>query len=190
MQNQKTIEEIIASSIKPRNYSDILAIIYNLRKREKKDYFPQAFQKNIISSTAIGDSGTYSVFDAINSSYSRSSTMTLAGRASYAETNGATVVEKKAIGIFAWIDVNRQGSPFYLPEAKSIQCPGSQIQSNGQFSFDVPASIMQSLSLGTHYIYIDASSPDNPAVRLTASGTGTDPTNLYTYNVRSFTITA
>jgi hypothetical protein len=190
MQNQKTIEEILASKIRPRNYSDVLAIIYNLRKREKKDYFPVAFEKNIVSSTPIGFGGAYSVFDTINGSYSRGSAIALSGRASYVETNGATTKEKSALSVTAWIDVGRVGAPFFLPEVKLVQCPGASIGVDGTFSFSIPTSVTGTLSLGTHYIYIDATSPDNPAVRLTASGTGTDPTNLYTYNVRSFTITA
>ncbi len=179
MQIQKTAEEILALRLKPRNYSDILATIYNLRKRENKDYFPQAAVRTIPITSLIGELvstvQSYATFNSIQASYEKGEEITISGRASYVLTNGAVNQERGAEKVIAWIDAQRGENSGLV--AHPVECRGSQISSiNGEFSFKIPASITNSLSIGTHYIYLDASSSRGD-VRLTASGTGTDITS-------------
>jgi len=181
----KTYEEVLASKLNPRNYSDILPIIYQLRRRQEDEYVPTAFDRIVYASLAVGENSASAVFDSLSATYTRSSTITLSGVATYKLMNGATLLEiKPAIKVTAQIDIGRNGPPDSLP-AYQIECKASEIISSGasvgQFSFTIPTDIMQKLTIGKHYIYIDAHSPNNPSVRLTASGT--------TDNIRSFTIT-
>jgi len=179
----KTYEEVLASNINPRNYSDILPIIYKLRRRQNNQYVPSAFERVVYSSKAIGQDGASAVFDALSSSsFARGATITLSGTATYKLMTGATLFGiKPAVQVTAQIDIGRQGPPTSLP-AYQVECLASEINSSGIFSFVIPAAITEKLSIGTHYVYIDAHSPDNPPVRLTASGAEN--------NERSFTITA
>lgn len=182
---EKTYEEDLASKINARNYSSILPIIYNLRKREKKDYFPVAPSRIIYSPGVVGD-GASATFNAISpSSYSRGQTITLSGTATYILTDGTNPITKPAINIIAQIDVNIKNKNRNLV---AYQVQASVINSNGTFSIVIPASITEKLSVGTHYVYIDAASPDNPPVRLTFTGAIEDAENEL-YRTRSFTIT-
>ena len=87
---EKTQEEMLASKINARNYSSILPVIYNLRKREKKDYFPAAPERIIYSPGVVGD-GASKTFNSINASYSRGSAITLSGTATYILTDGTLI---------------------------------------------------------------------------------------------------
>jgi hypothetical protein len=204
MQLQKTIEEILASRLKPRNYSEVLSIIYSLRRREKKDYFPESFSKKVLITGAVGGvlsgntaSATFNVLKGATgndekTSFQKGDSIKLGGSASYPESSGGVVTLKPAILITAFLDIGRsqteQSANSLSPQA--IQCLGTQVQSNGTFEFFVSSEITSNLSVGRHYIYIDAQSPNNPPTRLTASGTGQDIADLLNYNVRTFTITA
>lgn len=178
----KTREEDLASKLNPRNYSNILPIIYQLRTRQDEEYIPTAFDRIVYASLAVGENSASAVFDTLSgSSFSRGSTITLSGTATYKLMNGATLLElKPAIKVTAQIDIGRSGPPDSLP-AYQVECKATEINSSGVFSFVIPAEITQKLGLGIHYVHIDAHSPNNPPVRLTASGT--------TDNRRSFTIT-
>jgi len=179
----KTREEDLASKLNPRNYSNILPIIYQLKRRQDDEYVPTAFDRIVYASLAVGENSASAVFDTLSgSSFSRGSTITLSGTATYKLMNGATLLElKPAIKVTAQIDIGRSGPPDSLP-AYQVECKATEINSSGVFSFVIPAEITQKLGLGIHYVHIDAHSPNNPPVRLTASGT--------TDNRRSFTITA
>jgi hypothetical protein len=185
---EKTYEELLASKISPRNYSAVLPIIYNLRKRAKKDYFPSAPSRIIYSAGVVGD-GASAVFNTISdpTSYTRGQTITLSGTATYGLTDGVTSVIKPAINIIAQIDMNIKNADRNLVPYQ-VSALASEITSAGVFSFVIPASITELLSIGEHYVYIDAASPDNNPVRLIASGTSNDPTNRL-FNTRTFTIT-
>lgn len=178
----ETYEEFLAKKINPRNYSDILPIIYFLRKRQDAEYIPQAFDRIVYANLAVGENSTSAVFDIISpTSYTKGQTITLSGTATYKIVNGVTVLSTKpAIKVTAQIDIGRSGPPDSLP-AYQVECLASEINDSGVFSFVIPASVTSKLSVGTHYVYIDAHSPDNAPVRLTASGA--------TNNERTFTIT-
>lgn len=185
---EKTYEELLASKINARNYSSILPVIYNLRKREREDYFPIAPQRIIYSPGVVGDSAT-ATFNAISpSSYSRGQAITLSGTATYILTDGITNITKPAINIIAQIDMGIQNEEKNLV-AYQISAEQSDISSAGVFTIIISADITQKLSIGTHYVYIDAASPDNNPVRLTFSGAEEDPKKEL-YRTRSFTITA
>lgn len=186
---QKTYEELLASKINPRNYSAVLPIIYNLRKREKKDYFPSAPERIIYSPGVIGD-GAAAVFNAIsNPSCARGGTITLSGTATYILSAGGVGQTKAATMVVAQIDMGLQNVDKNLIPYQ-VYATGSEISVNGvgQFSFVIPAEVTQQLSIGTHYVYIDAASPDNAPVRLSASSTPSDPREKFWYT-RTFTIT-
>lgn len=179
----KTREEDLASKLNPRNYSNILPIIYQLRRRQDDEYIPTAFDRIVYASLAVGENSASAVFNTLSgSSFARGSTITLSGTATYKLMNGATLLSlKPAIKVTAQIDIGRSGPPDSLP-AYQVECKATEINDSGVFSFVIPAEITQKLSLGLHYVYIDAHSPDNAPIRLTASGA--------TDNRRSFTITA
>ena len=184
---EKTYEELLASKISPRNYSAALPIIYNLRKRAQKNYMPFAADRIIYTAGIVGD-GASAVFDVISpTSYAKGSEITLSGTATYILSSSAGNVLKPAIDIVAQIDVGIKNADRNLI-AYQVRADASQISSAGVFSFKIPSSITELLSSGLHYVYIDASSPDNAAVRLTASGTSSDPANSL-YFTRTFTIT-
>lgn len=189
---QKTYEELLASKINSRNYSSILPIIYNLRKRAQKDYVPAAPDRIIYYSGMVGDgvsNGANAIFNTISpTSYARGSTITLSGTASYILSDGSTNIVKPAIAVVAQIDMNIKNADRNLIPFQ-VYMKSSEIDNNGAFSFVIPSSITELLSIGTHYVYLDASSPDNGNVRLPASGTSNDPSNSL-YRTRSFTITA
>jgi hypothetical protein len=191
---EKTYEELLASKINARNYSNILPVIYNLRKRERKDYFPVAPQRIIYNAGAVGD-GTTADFtaiknasDVVTSSFARGSVIKLTGTATYILTDGTTNITKPAINIIAQIDMGIQNEQKNLVP-RQISAEQADISSAGVFTIIIPADITEKLSVGTHYVYIDAASPDSNPVRLTFSGAEEDPKKEL-YRTRSFTITA
>lgn len=190
---EKTYEEVLASKISPRNYSAVLPIIYNLRKRAQKDYFPSAPSRIIYNASVVGDGAT-AVFNSITgggggsgTEFTRGQTITLSGTATYILSDGTTPTVKPAINIVAQIDMNIKNADRNLIPYQ-VQALATEISSAGVFSFVIPASITEKLSIGTHYVYIDAASPDNNPVRLIASGTSNDPNNQF-FNTRTFIIT-
>ena len=184
---EKTQEEMLASKINARNYSSVLPVIYNLRKREKKDYFPAAPERIIYSPGVVGD-GASKTFNSISASYSRGSVITLSGTATYILTDGTTNILKPAINIVAQIDIGIQNEDKNLT-GYQVYANQADVSSTGVFQIIIPAEITEKLSIGTHYVYIDAASPDNNPVRLTFTGAEEDATNLL-YRTRTFTITA
>jgi hypothetical protein len=184
----KTYEEILAQKLNPRNYSNILPLIYQLRRRQEDEYVPSAFDRIVYASLAVGENSASAIFDSISGSpFSKGAEITLSGTATYKLMSGATLLElKPAIKITAQIDIGRSGPPESIP-AFQVECKGNEIITTagatlGNFSFKIPAEITQKLSIGKHYVYIDAHSPNNPPIRLTAAGT--------TNNQRDFTIQA
>lgn len=188
MSLEKTYEELLASKISPRNYSSVLPVIYNLRKLARKDYSPFAADRTIYTAGAIGN-GASAIFNTISpTSYAKGSEITLSGTATYILPSSSGNILKPAIDIVAQIDVGIKNAERNL-EPYQIRAKTDEISSGGVgvFSFKIPSDITQALSYGVHYVYIDASSPDNAPVRLTASGTETDPTKAF-YFTRTFTI--
>jgi hypothetical protein len=191
---EKTYEELLASKINARNYSNILPVIYNLRKRERKDYFPAAPERIIYSPGVVGDGATAEFTaiknssDVVTSSFARGSVIKLTGTAAYILTDGTTNITKSAINIIAQIDMNIQNEEKNLVPYQ-ISAEQADISSAGAFFIIIPAEVTEKLSIGTHYVYIDAASPDNNPVRLTFSGAEEDPKKEL-YRTRSFTITA
>lgn len=178
----QTYEEYLASKINARNYSDILPIIYNLRKRQNKEYVPQAFDRTAPTVNAVGQFGATAIFSELEQSeFNKGDIVALFGTATYRIVNGGLSAFLPAIKITAQIDIGRDQPPTSLP-AFQVECLGSQIEGNGNFRFGIPASITQQLSVGDHYVYLDAHAPDNPPFRLIAQGGGA------VNNIRKFTI--
>lgn len=186
---EKTYQELLASKINPRNPSAVLPVIYNLRKKSFEPYVPTATNRIIFSPGVVGDgAGTNAVFDAISpTSYTRSQTITLSGTATYILTDGTTSYTKAATSIVAQIDVGITNENRNLIGYQQ-RVLASQIGDDGGFTFTISNEIMEKLSIGTHYVYIDAASPDNAPVRLSASSTPSNPTDPL-YYTRTFTIT-
>ena len=185
---EKTYQELLASKINPRNPSAVLPVIYNLRKKSFEPYVPTATNRIIFSPGVVGDGAT-AVFDEISpTSYSRGQAITLTGTATYILTDGSTSSTIAAIKITAQIDmgINNQNRNLVAFQQEALD---SQVGSGGAFSITIPSEITEKLSIGTHYVYIDAASPDNQPVRLSASGTPSDPKDPL-YYTRTFTITA
>jgi len=113
-------------------------------------------------------------------------TIGLSGTATYklvSVPSGTFTETRAAINIIAQIDKG----------AKQVRALATQIGDDGTFSFTIPSEITQELSIGAHYVYIDASSPDNQPFRLFATvasdGLSDDPKDER-YYARAFTITA
>lgn len=194
---EKTYQELLASKINPRNPSAVLPVIYNLRKKSFEPYVPTATNRIIFSSGVVGDGAT-AIFNAINNgsanptSYTRGQAITLSGTATYRLTDGTNHLIRAAINIVAQIDIGTSTQfKGLVPYQQRVLA--SQIADNGVFSFTIPSETTEKLSIGTHYVYIDASSPDNQPVRLAATvalgGQSDDPANPL-YYTRTFTITA
>lgn len=186
----QTYEEYLASKINPRNYSDILPIIYNLRKRQDQEYIPQAFDRTAPTVNAVGQFGAAGIFSELEQpAFNKGDIVALFGTATYRIVNGGLSSFLPAIKITAQIDIGRDQPPTSLP-AFQVECLGSQIQTKGDdpliplgsFRFGIPASITEQLSVGDHYVYLDAHAPDNPPSRLVAQG------GEAVNNVRKFTI--
>jgi hypothetical protein len=236
----KTYEEFLAEKLNPRNYSDILPIIYKLKTRQNAEYVPTAFNKIVYSTLRVGENGASATFNALAATQFSKNNITggslvvgsgytiisnsgganftnvgaanndigtvfkatgtnptwgtgelgnaivLEGTATYKLMSGATLIElKSAIKITAQIDIGRSNPPDSLP-AFQVECAANEIITTsggtfGNFSFFIPTEIIQKLSIGEHTVYIDAHSPNNLPVRLTASQAEN--------NVRRFTIT-
>ena len=185
---EKTYEELLASKINPRNPSAVLPVIYNLRKKSFEEYFPPAPERIVFSNSIVGATGTTAVFDSIpnNATCAKGGTITLAGTATYklvSVPSGTFTETRAAINIIAQIDKG----------AKQVRALATQIGDDGTFSFTIPSEITQELSVGAHYVYIDAASPDNQPFRLfatVASGGLSDDPKDERYYARAFTITA
>lgn len=184
---EKTYEELLASKINPRNPSAVLPVIYNLRKKSFEPYVPPAVTKIQFSNSVVGDNGSTALFNAITTpTCAKGGTITLTGTATYkliSVPSGIFSHTKAAISIIAQIDNG----------AKQVRALATQIGDDGTFSFTIPSEITQELSVGAHYVYIDAASPDNQPFRLfatvAAGGLSDDPKNER-YYTRTFTITA
>ena len=186
---EKTYQEFLASKINPRNPSAVLPVIYNLRKKSFEPYVPTATNRIIFSPGVVGDGAT-AVFNEISptTSYSRGQAITLTGTATYILTDGTTSYTKAAINITAQIDIGVKNENRNLIGFQQTAL-ASQVGDGGAFEFTIPSEITEKLSIGTHYVYIDAASPDNQPVRLSATGTSSDPADPL-YYTRTFTITA
>ena len=187
---EKTYEELLASKINPRNPSAVLPVIYNLRKKSVEKYKSVAVERIAFSNSIVGAAGTTAIFDIIKNTsgqaqttFARGDAIRLSGTATYKLTSGAVSYIKPAINIIAQIDKG----------AKQVWALATQIGDNGAFIFTIPGSITAQLTVGLHYVYIDAASPDNKAFRLFATvaegGLSDDPQNQH-YYTRTFTITA
>lgn len=187
----KTYEEFLAEKLNPRNYSNILPLIYKLKTRQNEEYVPAAFNRIVYTNLRVGEDSASAIFNVLLATpaphtFSRGSNITLSGTATYKLMSGATLIElKPAIKITAQIDIGRSDPPDSLP-AFQVECAADEIITTpggtfGNFSFVIPSEITTRLSIGKHYVYIDAHSPNNVPVRLTASGT--------TDNRREFIIT-
>ena len=194
---EQTYQELLASKINPRNPSAVLPVIYNLRKKSFEAYVPPAPKRIIFSPGAVGDNGATATFNVTKNTaeppveqttFARGAAITLSGTATYYLTDGATAYLKAAINITAQIDIGIKNESRNLIGYQQAAL-ASQIADDGTFVFTIPSKITEQLSVGTHYVYIDASSPDNQPVRLSASGTSSDPTNALWFT-RTFTITA
>ena len=184
---EKTYEELLASKINPRNPSAVLPVIYNLRKKSFEKYVAPAVKRILFSNSVVGDNGSTALFNAISApTCAKGGTITLAGTATYklvSVPSGTFTETRAAINIIAQIDKG----------AKQVRALATQIGDDGTFSFTIPSEITQELTVGAHYVYIDASSPDNPPFRLfatQASGGLSDDPKDERYYARAFTITA
>ena len=182
---EKTYEELLASKINPRNPSAVLPVIYNLRKKSFGAYSPPAPNRILFFNSVVGQAGATAIFDIIKNTsgqaqttFARGDAIRLSGTATYKLASSAISYTKAAINIIAQIDKG----------VKQVTALATQVGDDGTFSFTIPNEITKELSVGTHYVYIDAASPDNQPVRLSASGTSSDPADPL-YYTRSFTIT-
>ena len=164
----KTTEELLASRINPRNPSSVLSAIYFLKRRANSDYVPSSPSRIIWGATNIGEgSGTSKSFTVISpSTYDKGDEITLEGTANFNLTQGATNIKKATIKIVAQIDIGNTDSGF---PAYQVEALISEINSDGTFSFKIPASITNQMASGAHTVYLDAFSP-NGAARLEVSG--------------------
>lgn len=230
----KTTEEMLAEKLNARNYSNILPIIYKLKRRQDEEYVPTAFNRLVYTSLRVGENSASANFNALAASTFTKSNISggslvvgsgytiisnsgganftnvgaannnigtvfkatgttptawgtgelanaifLEGTATYKLMNGATLIElKPAIKIVAQIDIGRSDPPDSMP-AYQVECLGSEIVTTaggtlGNFSFVIPSATIKRLSIGKHYVYIDAFSPNNVPIRLTAAGTTSD----------------
>jgi hypothetical protein len=185
----RTSQEDKALKIKPRNYSSVLSLINFLTKRKMVDYTPKAVVRLNYTASSIGTgAGTSKIFNALynssgtaSASYVKGEAITISGTATYLLSDGTNNTITPAIKIVAQIDVSRTTSTY---PAYQVEATAAQVQSNGVFSFTIPAEITSKLAVGSHSIYVNATSPDNAMVVLTA--TGGNATN----NIRTFAITA
>jgi hypothetical protein len=205
MQTHKTQEEVLASRIKARNYSDILSTIYSLRSRARKDYFPNVYPSVVIFGDiggSLGGNNSLATFDVlrngdgdVKSSFSKGESIKLYGFASYIQIADGVTSTKVAPKIEAHLGLNAQGKAVLtngnqqIPH-EIIECLGTKKQSNGYYEFIIETDDFE---IGKYFVYIDAASPNGKVKRLVASGTSQDTSEAKfweTYNVRSFEITA
>lgn len=186
MSIQKTQAEVIALGISPRNYSAVLSTIYDLNDKAVSNYVPKAPNTILYTNSVVGDGASHKTFNALASnSFVKGSSITIEGRASYFIYSGYTTISQKAaVKVIAEIDFKRSSSTYqtYILEAlaSEIVVEGNNV---GIFSFQIPPEITSRLAVADdHYLAVWASSPNNPFVKLTASGTAD--------NARKFAITA
>lgn len=179
----RTAQEDKALKIKPRNYSSVLSLITFLTKRKMTDYVPKAVTRLNYTAGAIGvGTGTAKTFSTLaKTSYVKGEAITISGTATYLLSDGTNNTVTPAIKIIAQIDVSRQTSSY---PAYQVEATAAQVQSNGAFSFTIPSEITSKLAVGLHSVYVNATSPDNSMVVLTASGQNAID------NIRTFAITA
>jgi hypothetical protein len=180
----RTAQEDKALKIKPRNYSSVLSLINFLTKRKMIDYVPKAVNRLNYTASSVGTgAGTAKTFNELASvTYAKGDTITITGTATYLLSDGTNNTVMPAIKVIAQIDVARTTSTY---PAYQVEATATQINSTtGVFSFTIPAEITSKLAVGLHSVYVNATSPDNSMVVLTA--TGQNATN----NIRTFAITA
>lgn len=186
----RTAQEDKALKIKPRNYSSVLSLINFLTKRKMIDYVPKAVNRLNYTAGSVGTgAGTAKTFNQLadvnqlaSVTYAKGAAITISGTATYLLSDGTNNTVMPAIKVIAQIDVARTTSTF---PAYQVEATATQINSTtGVFSFTIPAEITSKLAVGLHSVYVNATSPDNSMVVLTA--TGQNATN----NIRTFAITA
>ena len=179
----RTAQEDKALKIKPRNYSSVLSLINFLTKRKMIDYVPKAVNRLNYTAGSVGTgAGTAKTFNQLASvTYAKGAAITISGTATYLLSDGTNNTVMPAIKVIAQIDVARTTSTF---PACQVEATAIQIASNGTFSFTIPAEITSKLAVGVHSVYVNATSPDNAMVVLTAAGQNA------TNNIRTFAITA
>lgn len=179
----RTAQEDKALKIKPRNYSSVLSLINFLTKRKMVDYVPKAVNRLNYTAGAVGTgAGTAKTFNTLAYvTYVKGTAITISGTATYLLSDGTNNTVMPAIKIIAQIDVARTTSTY---PAYQVEATATQIASNGTFSFTIPAEITSKLAVGLHSVYVNATSPDNSMVVLTAAGQNA------INNVRTFAITA
>lgn len=179
----RTAQEDKALKIKPRNYSSVLSLINFLTKRKMIDYVPKAVNRLNYTAGSVGTgAGTAKTFNQLASvTYAKGAAITISGTATYLLSDGTNNTVMPAIKVIAQIDVARTTSTF---PAYQVEATAIQIASNGTFSFTIPAEITSKLAVGVHSVYVNATSPDNAMVVLTAAGQNA------TNNIRTFAITA
>lgn len=179
----RTAQEDKALKIKPRNYSSVLSLINFLTKRKMIDYVPKAVNRLNYTAGSVGTgAGTAKTFNELASvTYAKGAAITISGTATYLLSDGTNNTVMPAIKVIAQIDVARTTSTF---PAYQVEATAIQIASNGTFSFTIPAEITSKLAVGVHSVYVNATSPDNAMVVLTAAGQNA------TNNIRTFAITA
>lgn len=181
----RTAQEDKALKIKPRNYSSVLSLINFLTKRKMIDYVPKAVNRLNYTAGSVGTgAGTAKTFNQlIDVTYAKGAAIaiTISGTATYLLSDGTNNTVMPAIKVIAQIDVARTTSTF---PAYQVEATGIQITSNGTFNFTIPAEITSKLAVGVHSVYVNATSPDNAMVVLTAAGQNA------TNNIRTFAITA
>jgi|688.fasta_scaffold02154_3 hypothetical protein len=179
----RTVQEDKALKIKPRNYSSVLSLINFLTKRKMVDYTPKAVVRLNYTASSIGTgAGASKIFNEFSpTSYVKGTPITISGTATYLLSQGANTTLMPATKIVAQIDVSRTTSTY---PAYQVEAAATQIETNGNFSFTIPAEITSKLAVGSHSVYVNAASPDNAMIVLTA--TGGNATN----NIRTFAITA
>ena len=180
----RTAQEDKALKIKPRNYSSVLSLINFLTKRSMIDYVPKAVNRLNYTAGSVGaGAGTAKTFNELASvTYAKGAAITISGTATYLLSDGTNNTVMPAIKVIAQIDVARTTSTY---PAYQVEATATQINSTtGVFSFTIPAEITSKLAVGLHSIYVNATSPDNSMVVLTASGQNA------TNNIRTFAITA
>ena len=185
----RTAQEDKALKIKPRNYSSVLSLINFLTKRKMIDYVPKAVNRLNYTAGSVGTgAGTAKTFNQLadvnqlaSVTYAKGAAITISGTATYLLSDGTNNTVMPAIKVIAQIDVARTTSTF---PAYQVEATAIQIASNGTFSFTIPAEITSKLAVGVHSVYVNATSPDNAMVVLTAAGQNA------TNNIRTFAITA
>jgi hypothetical protein len=182
----KTQEEILASKINPRNNTSALGVIYYLKNRSFADYVPSSPDRIVWGFSLPGyGAGTVKTFTGIyntsnveTSTFARGATIVLKGQATYLLSSANSNIIKPVLGITAQIDIDGTTTSF---PSKQVLAAATEIQSDGQFAFNIPSSITSLMAVGRHSVYLDGFSPKG-TVRLAVANSTDD--------VRYFNITA